>query len=279
MAVLSTGSLLLPDAVVCGRRPASGPYVRQLSHLRRRFAIFPAVEHILRYNRIPRIAANKEGDMSETPFISVKGVGHVTMPPDIVVITFRMSRLDRVYRDSVEGLNERVEKLRSAIVDADVDRDQLKTTLFNVSPEYEYDRNKRVFKGWRAEHSLRLELPIDRERLNRVLGAITAADIESQLNVLFEVRDRAALRERTLEDATRAARAGAEAIAGAAGCRLGKVLKMDYGWSEVRFKSLQYTLDRDASALHRESLSAPDIEPEDVDSSDSVTVVWELVGG
>jgi uncharacterized protein YggE len=217
--------------------------------------------------------------MSETPSISVKGVGHVTMPPDIVVITFRMSRLNRVYRDSVEELNERVEGLRSAIVNADVDRDQLKTTLFNVSPEYEHDRNKSVFKGWRAQHSLRLELPIDRERLNRVLEAITSADIESQLNVQFEVRDRAALRQRTLEDATRAARASAEAIAGAAGCRLGKVLKMDYGWSEVYFKSLEYTLDRAGSARPHESISAPDIEPEDVDASDSVTVVWELVEG
>jgi uncharacterized protein YggE len=55
----------------------------------------------------------------------------------------------------------------------------------------------------------------------------------------FEVRDQAGLREELLADAMRAARRNAEAIVSA----------------------------------------APDIEPEDVDAQDSVTVVWELIEG
>jgi uncharacterized protein YggE len=215
--------------------------------------------------------------MPRRPTISVKGVGNVTVPPDITVIAFNMSAISRVYEHSVNELNERVEALRGALADVGVEPRELKTTRFGVDAEHEYENNRREFKGWKAQHTLRLELPVDRETLNRVLGAVTSADTESQLTVRFEVRDKAALRTRVLEDATRTARANAEAIASAAGCRLGNVIKITYGWSEVRFGSVDYELDR--SLATASALAAPDIEPEDVDANDSVTVVWELVEG
>ena len=58
----------------------------------------------------------------------------------------------------------------------------------------------------------------------------------------FEVRDQAGLREELLADAMRAARRNAEAIVSVAGCRLGKVQSIEYGWSEIRFRSFDHEM-------------------------------------
>lgn len=212
--------------------------------------------------------------MNREPTISVKGVGNVSLPPDLTVISFEMSARSREYEKTVVDLNERLGALREKLSDAGVDPKQLKTSSFSVDADYRYVKEKRVFNGWLAKHDLRLELPVDREPLNRAFEAITTGKAQVEFRIKFEVRDKAALREAVLADATRMARRNAETIALAAGCRLGKVISMEYGWSEIRFGSLAYSM---ASGPEECALTPLDAEPEDVEAQDSVTVVWELV--
>lgn len=107
---------------------------------------------------------------------------------------------------------------------------------------------------------MRIELPVDREQLNQVFGAISTSDAEATLRVRFEVQDQAAVREAVLADATRMARRNAEAMASAAGCQLGKVQSMDYGWSEIRFHSMDYSFEE--RPLMARMVETPDIEHE-----------------
>ena len=212
--------------------------------------------------------------MGHEPTISVKGVGNVSLPPDMTVILFEMSSHSREYTATIEDLNDRVAVLRKKLSAIKVDPKQLKTTRFNVDADYRYVKSKSVFNGWIAKHDLRLELPVDRDLLNSAFEAVTTEKIQAEFHIRFEVRDKAAVREAVLADATRKAQKNAEAIASAAGCRLGKVLRMEYGWSEIRFESVNYSMSREPDMC---AMSAPDIEPEDVEAEDSVTVVWELV--
>lgn len=211
--------------------------------------------------------------MGNEPTISVKGVGNVSLPPDMTVITFEMNSFSREYTAAVEDLNERVAELREKLSSVDIDRKQLKTTRFDVDADYKYVEDERVFNGWIAKHNLRLELPVDRDRLNQAFEAVATESIQAEFNIHFEVTDKAAVREAVLVDATKTAQKNAKAIASAAGCRLGKVLKMEYGWSEIHFRSVGYSMPSEMMCEAR----MPDIEPEDVDAHDSVTVEWELV--
>jgi len=211
--------------------------------------------------------------MNRESTISVKGVGNVSLPPDLTVISFEMSARSREYKKTVVDLNERLGALREKLSEAGVDPKQLKTSSFSVDADYRYVKEKRVFNGWLAKHNLRLELSVDREPLNRAFEAITTGKAQVEFWIKFEVRDKAALREAVLADATRTARRNAETIASAAGCRLGKVVSMEYGWSEIRFESLAYSMASGPEECALEPLNA---EPEDVEAQDSVTVVWEL---
>ncbi len=216
--------------------------------------------------------------MTEAPTISVKGVGRVSVPPDRTVVTFSASALNMDYAASSDELNGRVAKLRSRLSEGGIAATDLKTTSFSVERETEWqgrDANrKQGFVGWRSRHHLRLELPVDREVLNKAFAAIASNEIESSVEIAFTVSDQALLRTKVLEDATRTARRNAEAIAAAAGCKLGKALKIEYGWSEIRFERRGYAF---AGAEMLSEAAAPDFEPEDIDGEDSVTIVFELV--
>jgi uncharacterized protein YggE len=214
--------------------------------------------------------------MTYEPKISVRGVGSVSWPPDTTVISFAITARSREYSQAVQELNERVAELRGRLEGAGVDPKRLKTTQFGVDAEYRTVEKKQVFWGWGARHGLRLELPVDRDLLNKALEAVATGSTDAEFAVGFEVKDRAGLREAVLADATKAARRNADAIVSSAGCRLGKVLSIEYHWSEIRFGSFEHHLSRGIMA---EACGAPDIEPEDVDAEDSVTLVWELIEG
>jgi len=216
--------------------------------------------------------------MSEHGTISVKGVGNLSFPPDVTIVTFEVSALNDDYLTSVDETNSRVSNLRKQLKAAGIDPKALKSTQFNVGAHHEYIENEHVFRGWRTEHDMRIELPVDREQLNLVFDAICKSNAEAKLRVRFEVQDQAAVREAVLADATRVARRNAEAMASAAGCKLGRVQSMDYGWSEIRFGSMDYAFE-DRMAMDQSSPAAPDIEAEDVQAQDSITMVWELVKG
>jgi uncharacterized protein YggE len=216
--------------------------------------------------------------MSKTPTISVRGVGQVSVPPDRTVVSFDISTMDMDYSRSANDLNERVATLRAGLKMSGIKPEDLKTTSFSIDPHHEWrgkDENRRqVFLGWVTRHRMKIELPIDRELLNKAFAAIASDEVKSSIEISFDVSDRDALRTKILEEATRVACRNAEAMARAAGCKLGRALKIQYGWSELRISPLAYEADLSMTPAR---MAAPDIEPDDLDASDSVTILFELL--
>ena len=56
----------------------------------------------------------------------------------------------------------------------------------------------------------------------------------AKISLAFSVRDKDALRKEVLTRAVEVAKENAATLASAAGVTLGKLMQMDYGWSEVR---------------------------------------------
>lgn len=60
-----------------------------------------------------------------------------------------------------------------------------------------------------------------------------------------------------------------------AGVSLGELISIDYNWGELHLYS-QTIYDTDEKCMKMSTSCAPDIEPDDIDVSDSVSFVWEL---
>ncbi len=204
--------------------------------------------------------------------ITVRGTGKATVPPDVTEISLSVSTRRRDYAATLTRLNEKVERLRQAVESAGVDRAAVKTTNFDISV-HRTERGKTWYDdGFEASHDVRIDLPMDNDLCNRVLHALADSRIAAQMRVRFRVSDPRILRRALLSDATRNARVDAEAMAAAAGCRLGRIRGIDYSWSEHRFG-----VYADMSMDRMASMAMPDLQPDDVEASDTVKVVWELV--
>ncbi|MBN2070160.1 MAG: SIMPL domain-containing protein [Candidatus Krumholzibacteriota bacterium] len=215
--------------------------------------------------------------MADTRTIVVKGSGTVSQSPDVFGISFDVRGHEMDYTDSLKSLNRKVEEVRLAVEEAGVDRKALKTTSFRIKADTVYDKKTEEynFNGYIATHKLKLEFPRDTEKSNRLLKAIAEKVSSADFDIYFTVSDPQALKDRLVEDAVKNARRKADLMTKAAGVKLGKILRINYSWSEVHFHS------RMTENLCCEAMvdieAQPDFEPEDIEKTDNVEVVWEIV--
>jgi uncharacterized protein YggE len=159
--------------------------------------------------------------------LKVQGKGRVNVEPDLVVLSFGVETKARDYAECLQDLNARAEDLRSSMTVGGLDRAKLKTSAFNVRVETQYTGGRHVFAGYCASHNMTIELPVDKELLNRTLRHIAHGHSGAEITLAFSVKDKDALRKRVLMEAVRTAKVNAEILASAAGMCLGKLQQID----------------------------------------------------
>ena len=96
-----------------------------------------------------------------------------------------------------------------------------------------------------------------------------------KLNIGFSVKDKDAVSEELLIKATENARKKAEVLAKASRVNLGKLVSIDYNWSELNIYS-HTSYEMESKSLVMEEAYAPNIEPDDINVRDTVAFVWEI---
>lgn len=113
------------------------------------------------------------------------------------------------------------------------------------------------------------------EVMSKVLTAIVKDSMDLQFNIKFSVKDKAAVSEELLISATENAKRKAEILTMASGVTLGDLISIDYNWGELHLYSpTRYNMED--SCISMSESYAPDIEPDDIDVSDTVSFVWEI---
>ena len=214
--------------------------------------------------------------------ITIKGIGKLSLKPDQTVVSLTLKTVHGDYDKAMDEAAKHLEQLRNAITEIGFAKDDLKTTSFDVSTEYENERDKngnykRIFIGYRVTHGLKLEFDFDSQRLSKVLGAMAGCIAEPELNVQFTVKDKEAVNAALLESACINAKAKAEILTKASGVTLGELISIDYHWGELKLYSpTRYEMEDACMMRASAAPTAMDIEPDDIDVSDSVTFVWEI---
>lgn len=205
--------------------------------------------------------------------LKVEGRGRATAEPDTVEMSFEVQTQASKYTAAFEELNRRTESLRASLQSAGVERKDVKTTDFGVHTGTTGKRGDYLRDGYTASHTVRLTMPLERERLNQVLCAVSTGTSGAAVHMTYTVKDEEPLRRQAMEDAVRVAKANAERLAAAAGCKLVRLHQVDYGAVQVRIehRHSELTLDHDMSP----SGPTPDIDPADVAAVDRVILTYE----
>lgn len=214
--------------------------------------------------------------------ITVKGMGRVTTSPDYVVISMSLMAQDNDYEETMELAAKKIEYLNASLEEIGFEKKSVKTTNFNVRTDYERvkDRNgnyKSVFSGYICSHRLKVEFDFDTKRLAQTLYAISKCLAEPELSISFTVKDPSAVNKELLKSATINAKEKAQILCEASGVELGQLLTIDYNWGELNIVShTDYMLEEKCMAMPVGGLADIEIEPDDIDVSDTATFVWEI---
>ena len=215
--------------------------------------------------------------------ITVKGTGNVSARPDYIILSLNIEVLSETYDRAMSEAAERIERLQGAAVRVGYRKEDLKTTSFDVQTRYENvkDRQgnyKREFAGYACSYRLKLAFDFDSKQLAKVISAIADCGAQPELSIAFTVKNPARVSEELLINATENARAKAEILCKASGSTLGQLLNIDYNWGELNvFSRTSYDVEDCIQPLMAMSkCAAPEIEPVDIDVTDTVAFTWEI---
>ena len=215
--------------------------------------------------------------------ITVKGVGNVSVKPDYVVLSMSLETINRDYETAMREASSRIEHLNESLSTIGFEKESVKTTDFNMRTDYESkkDRNGnyyRVFNGYVVNHRLKVSFDFDTKVLSMALGTIASCIAEPELSINFTVKEPSAVNESLLKSATVNAKKKAEILCETSGAKLGELVNIDYNWGELNIYSrTRYDMEDTCMKACAEAPFSLDIEPDDIDATDTVTFVWQIV--
>ena len=217
--------------------------------------------------------------------IKVTGTGKIAVKPDLTIINLDFSDVLPTYEAALKASANDVGVIKDALAKAGIDRESLKTTSFNVDAHYESYRDekgnyKSRFDGYEYHQSLRFKFDVDNKLLGRVLYQLSTLSVNPKFRINYGIKDAEAAKNELLGNAIADAKKKAEIISKAAGVTLDEIVDINYSWIDVEFNSRPYGVYADEMMMCK--CEAPsgaydvDIEPEDIEKSDNVTLVFKI---
>ena len=212
--------------------------------------------------------------------ITVKGIGAVSVKPDLIVLRLSMVTSEYEYDAAMKAAAEKIDFLNKALEAAGFEKKSAKTADFRVRADYDRLNDGKgnytsVFMGYKCRHELKIEFDFDTKRLAKALSEISKCIAKPEISIDFTVKDSSAVSGELLKAAVKNAREKAEILCAASGAKLGGLLSIDYNWGELHLYS-ETDYDVEGKCLMMGVADDMDIEPEEIKARDTATFEWEI---
>ncbi|MSA99317.1 DUF541 domain-containing protein [Finegoldia sp. BIOML-A3] len=210
--------------------------------------------------------------------IRVKGKGKISVKPDTIKIMIKAEGLRWNYDETIEQSTQDTRILRDALKNAGLDPKDLKTTYFSIDSKYESYRDKNddykeKFVGYEYEHRTYIKFENDNKILGKVLYELANCDVKVKFEINHTVKDKEKVKNDLLEKAVEDSTTKAKVLAKASGVKLKEILNIDYSWGEIDIYSSPMD---DLMVCKAASSYDIDIEADEIDVQDTVTVTWAI---
>lgn len=215
--------------------------------------------------------------------IRVTGKGIIKVKPDVIRINITLQDKYSEYEETVRKSTESKALLNKVLGEQGFDAKDVKTLHFNIEPVYENYQTKD--KAWRNKlvgfeytHRMKLEFPADNERLGKVMYALAHCPGQPEFRIQYTLSDPEAAKNELLAKAVADSNAKAKVLSAAAGATLKELISIDYSWGEIEFTSNPLVMGTKMMMLNESFIDGYDIdiEPDDIEQEDTVTMVWSI---
>lgn len=213
--------------------------------------------------------------------IRVTGRGSVSAKPDTTCVKITFEGIYKDYEETVRQSAEKTKILRETIEKSGLPGEDLKTKDFSIESEYESYRDhnddyKKRFVGYKFHHRTEIQFPKDNKMLGRILYELSVCSVKVEFSIGYTVKDKDAVKKEVIKRAVENSREKAEILATAAGVKLGEIQSIDYSWGEIDIRTSPVDMFEAKRAFALEPSYDIDIEPDDIDVADTVTILWEI---
>lgn len=208
--------------------------------------------------------------------IRVTGKGQLNVKPDTTVITIELRGADKQYHQTLTKSSYESESLKRMLVDLGFKKEDIKTSRFNIDTKEERyqhrDSNRTRVVGYQYVHIMKVQFLSDNQRLGTILNQLALSRLNPEFRISYTVSDPESQKNLLLEKAITDAKQKAIHLAQAAQVKLKDIQTIDYSWLDIDFEVSPVYQSFKASTPAYEL----DIEPEEIDIAENVTVVWEI---
>ncbi len=231
---------------------------------------------------IALIAMVSFGSVSSTNKITVEGISSIDATPDLMTTYFRIETQNETSVEAKDANNEILNKLVNELSKLGFERSELQTQSFNIYPNYEWKNNKQTQNGYKATHSLKLELSSERfDKISEVIdaGADSGAGI-SYINFELTQELQNQYKAQALELASKDAQTKADAVASGFGKRAGKLVSVQvsefgyYPWNVYTSRDEGVGYGEDA-VLAKQAVA--EISPSEQEISARVSATFKII--
>ena len=210
----------------------------------------------------------------DVPSVTVVGRAEMVAVPDMARVSVGVTTQAATVAESLEQKNERTRRVMDELKKQGVATRDIQTSRFDVSPQYNYDRqnNQRSLIGYRVTN--RVDVVVrDLDKTGVVLDAVVSAGANEVFGLSFDLADSDELLDGARRGAMADARDRAELYAKEAGLSLGPALQI----SEHTTPAIG---PRPVMAARMESMSdAVPVAPGELKYAAEVRVTYQLEGG
>lgn len=214
--------------------------------------------------------------------IRVTGKGKLAVKPDLIELTLSIKDIKKEYDELLKRSSSATNEVKELLEKIDFERKDIKTKSFDINIEYDSYRDKNdkwieEFKGYSFIHKMKIEFEANNKMLGRVLYTLSKSTSYPSFSISYTVSNPEKYKNKLLEKAINNSKEKATVLANASGVKLGKILSIDYSWSELRissspFENKKWFFEEDSD----ESDYVIDVEIDDIDVTDTVTVIWDI---
>ena len=163
--------------------------------------------------------------------------------------------------------------VREKLLGAGLTADVLRTLAYDLQPEYDYPNNKQTLRGYVARNTLEVRVN-QMDRAGELIDVAVQSGATSVGNVQFDLKDTAPVVKEALQKAVADARGRAEAIAGAAGRSIERVISIRESGAAVPIPRRMQRMSAPMEAAA--APSPPPMEPGELQIEANITLTVKL---
>lgn len=132
--------------------------------------------------------------------ISVSGESERFVAPDTASISFSLTRKSKNLSEATDSVNERVGNLLDVLASDGIKESDVKTTSYNVYPQYVYTDRQRVFDGYQVTQSMQVKIR-DLDNVAAVVSKVGELQVDNVSGLSFFIDDDQKIMEELREEA------------------------------------------------------------------------------